>query len=388
MEGNERMPHYDFDREIDRNGTSSLKWDWYKNRDVIPLWVADMDFRAPEPVISALRDRVAHGVFGYTLPPDDLYQAIMAHLNKEYGWIIDRQWIVTIPGVVTGLNLACRSLGMKDARVLVPAPVYPPFFDAPGLSGQAMDRVPMVCDKGRLTFDWDVLESAITPGTRLFLLCSPHNPGGTVFRKDELERLAHLAKKHDLVICSDEIHCDLVFDGRHLPTASACPDILSRTITLMAPSKTFNIPGLGFSFAVIADPDLRQAFKKAQQGVVPHVNILGYTAALSAYSEGADWLRQVLAYLKINRDLVHDRVNRMRGLSALCPEATYLTWIDARKTGIADPAGFFEKNGVGLSDGGQFGAPGFLRLNFGCRRELLIRALDRMEAALSSQAGG
>lgn len=382
------MDRYDFDEEIDRKDTSSLKWDRYKDKDVIPLWVADMDFKAPGPVISALRDRVDHGVFGYTLPPDELYHAIIDYLYSAHGWQVERSWIVPVPGVVSGLNLACRAVGQPGDRVMVPVPVYPPFFDAPHLSGKSLDRVGMVFQNGRLTFDWNALESAITPRTALFLLCSPHNPGGTVFRHDELERLAYLVKKHDLFLCSDEIHCDLVFEGTHRPTAAACPDIQDRTITLMAPSKTYNIPGLGFSFAVIPEPNLRDAFRQSQNGVVPHVNALGYTAALAAYKNGGDWLKRVLAYLKINRDLVHKRINRMPGLSALRPEGTYLTWIDARETGLDDPAGFFEEKGVGLSDGRYFGTPGLLRLNFGCRKELLLRALDRMEKALNSPTAG
>lgn len=382
------MPDYDFDRVINRKGSSSLKWDWYKDMDIIPLWVADMDFRAPEPVIQALNHRIHHGVFGYTLPPCELYEAIMAYLERSFDWAVDRSWIVPVPGVVTGLNQTCRAVGKPGDRVLVPVPVYPPFFDAPALSQRAMDTVPMICKEDRLTFDWAAFERAITPGTRLFLFCTPHNPGGTVFSEDELKQLARISKKHDLVICSDEIHCDLVFEGPHRPTASACPDIADRIITLMAPSKTYNIPGLGFSFAVISNPRLRDAFKRAGNGIVPHVNALGYTAALAAYKDSADWLEKVLAYLKINRDLVHERINRLHGLSSLCPQGTYLTWIDARESGLENPAAFFEKAGVGLSDGSHFGMPGFLRLNFGCSRELLNDALDRMETAVSSPVAG
>lgn len=379
------MTIYDFDRSIDRTTTASLKWDIYRGRDVIPLWVADMDFPAPARVIEALHRRVDHGIFGYTLMPEALSDALVRHLLTAYGWRVDPSWIIPLPGVVAGLHLCCRTVGVPGNRVLVPVPVYPPFLDAPGAAGRTLDRIPMVVRNGRLTFDWMVLEKTIRPDTRLLLLCSPHNPGGTVFHDDELRRLADLAVRHDLIICSDEIHSGLVFSGRHLPLAAACPDIAGRVITLMAPSKTFNIPGLGFSFAVIADPDLRKAFVDQKRGVVPEVSTLGYTAALAAYTGDDPWLAEVLDYLLINRDLTCDRIAAMDGLSVLRPESTYLAWIDARGTGLDDPAGFFETAGVGLSDGRYFGAPGYLRLNFGCPRSLLSRALDRMERALGQR---
>jgi cystathionine beta-lyase len=298
---------------------------------------------------------------------------------------VDPSWIIPLPGVVAGLHLCCRTVSVPGSRVMVPIPVYPPFLDAPGAAGRILDRVPMIVQNGRLTFDWPVLEQTIRPDTRLLLLCSPHNPGGTVFHDDELRRLADLAVRHNLIICSDEIHSGLVFSGRHHPLAAACPDIADRVITLMAPSKTFNIPGLGFSFAVIADPDLRKAFVDQKRGIVPEVTTLGYTAALAAYTADDPWLAEVLDYLVINRDLACDRIAAMDGLSVLRPESTYLAWIDARGTGLDDPAGFFETAGVGLSDGRYFGAPGYLRLNFGCPRALLSRALDRMETALGQR---
>jgi cystathionine beta-lyase len=379
------MTIYDFDRTIDRTTTASLKWDVYRGRDVIPLWVADMDFPAPAPVIEALHRRIDHGIFGYTLMPEALSDALVRHLQTACDWRVDPSWIIPLPGVVAGLHLCCRTVGVPGSRVMVPIPVYPPFLDAPGAAGRILDRVPMIVQNGRLTFDWPVLEQTIRPDTRLLLLCSPHNPGGTVFHDDELRRLADLAVRHNLIICSDEIHSGLVFSGRHHPLAAACPDIADRVITLMAPSKTFNIPGLGFSFAVIADPDLRKAFVDQKRGIVPEVTTLGYTAALAAYTADDPWLAEVLDYLVINRDLACDRIAAMDGLSVLRPESTYLAWIDARGTGLDDPAGFFETAGVGLSDGRYFGAPGYLRLNFGCPRALLIRALDRMETALGQR---
>jgi cystathionine beta-lyase len=216
------------------------------------------------------------------------------------------------------------------------------------------------------------------------LLCSPHNPTGRVFTRSELLRLAEICERHRLVICSDEIHCDLVLDPDkvHLPTAALAGEIAERTITLMAPSKTYNIPGLGCAFAVISQPQLRKAFKAAMAGIVPEVNLMGFAGALAAYRHGGAWRSALLAYLAANRDRVLEAIANMPGLSASHIEATYLAWIDAREVGAGDPAAFFEAAGVGLSDGREFGGPGFVRLNFGCPRATLDEALGRMERAL------
>lgn len=375
---------YDFDKPVDRTGTSSLKWDFYKDKEIIPLWVADMDFPASHEIINALHKRIDHGVLGYTLPPDELYEVLTAALLKEYEWKVAREWIICLPGVVTGLNLACRCVGEEGDEVLVPVPVYPPFFDAPKLSERKIIEIPMIEKKGRLVFDFDLFEEKITPRTRLFLFCTPHNPGGTVFTREELTRIARICNRHGIVICSDEIHCGLLLDRdkSHIPTAALDDETAQNTITLMAPSKTYNIPGLGFSFAVIPDPGLRKKFTNAMKGIVPYVNVLGYTGAIAAYRESSHWRSQVIGYLRQNRDLALEALNKMPGIKAMKPEASYLIWMDTRETGIEKPAQFFEKAGVGLSDGAYFGRPGFLRLNFGCSRHLLQEALNRMAAAL------
>lgn len=375
---------YDFDEIIDRRGTSSEKWDKYQGREIIPLWVADMDFRSPPAVIEALHERVSHGVFGYTAPPEELNQAVVDALLAEFGWQVQKEWITWLPGLVTGLNVACRAVGAPEDEVITFTPVYPPFMSAPPLSGRALVQVPLQLTGGHWGLDLEALERSVTPRTRLLLLCSPHNPVGRVWTELELASLAEFAARHDLVICSDEIHAGLVLDEqvRHVPIATLSPETDRRTITLLAPSKTFNVPGLGCSFAVISDDTLRRAFRKGMGRIVPHVNLLGYTAAEAAYRYGEPWRRELLAYLRGNRDLVAQEVAGMPGLSVAHVEATYLSWIDLREREIADPVRFFEEAGVGLSGGTEFGLPGFVRLNFGCPRPLLAEALRRMRVAL------
>jgi len=376
--------NYDFDEIIDRRASSSEKWDKYRGRDIIPLWVADMDFRSPPAIIEALHERVSHGVFGYTAPPEGLTQAVLDALQAEFGWRVRAEWITWLPGLVTGLNVACRAVGAPGDEVITFTPVYPPFMSAPPLSGRTLVPVPLEYSQGRWGLDLEALERSVTPRTRLLLLCSPHNPVGRVWTERELTSLVEFATRHDLVICSDEIHAGLVLDqeARHIPIATLSPESDRRTITLLAPSKTFNVPGLGCSFAVISDDTLRRAFRKGMGRIVPHVNLLGYTAAEAAYRYGEEWRRELLAYLRGNRDLVAREVGSIPGLSVAHVEATYLSWIDLRERGIADPVRFFEEAGVGLSGGADFGLPGFVRLNFGCPRALLSEALRRMRVAL------
>ena len=374
----------DFSIPVERRDTASMKWDKYKGRDIIPLWVADMDFCSPPAVIDALQQRIAHGVFGYTIPPESLNTIVVKMLLSNYGWVIDPQWLVWLPGLVTGLNVACRAVGNDDDDVMTAVPVYPPFLTAPENSRRRLVRVPLLEKDNRWTFDFDRLESAITPGTRLFLLCNPHNPVGRIFSRDELTALAMICEKHDIIICSDEIHCGLLLDEDkvHLPTSTLSPEVAKRTITLMSPSKTYNLPGLGCAFAVISDEKLRRRFVQAKSGIVPLVNALGFTAAEAAYRNCADWHAGLLEYLRGNRDTVARAIADMPLLSMAPLEATYLAWIDVRSADLPNPVRFFEDAGVGLQDGVEFDGPGFVRLNFGCRRPLLEAALERMKVAM------
>jgi len=374
---------YDFDTLVDRSDTGSEKWDKYAGRDIIPLWVADMDFRSPPAVIAALHERIEHGVFGYTHPPQGLVAAVQEHLQRDFAWRVEPEWLVWLPGLVCGLNVLCRAVGENGDEVVTFTPIYPPFLSAPTLTDRTTVRVPLQLDRGRWVADLAALEGAITKRTKLLLLCSPHNPVGRAWTRNELEQFAAVAERHDLTIGSDDIHAGLILDEgtEHIPIATLSPGIARRTITLLAPSKSYNIPGLGCSFAVISDPGLRKRFIKAAGRIVPHVNTLGYTAAEAAYRYGEGWRQQLLAYLRGNRDLVTAEINAIPGLITTHVEATYLAWIDTRQADIEKPGRFFEAAGVGLSDGDDFGAPGFVRLNFGCSRTLLVEALQRMRQA-------
>jgi cystathionine beta-lyase len=375
---------YDFDTVIDRSATSAEKWDKYRGRDIIPLWVADMDFRSPPAVCAALHERIDHGVFGYTHAPQGVVAAVLEHVERDFGWQILPEWLVWLPGLVCGLNVLCRAVGEPGDDVITFTPIYPPFLSAPILSQRGTVKVPLQVVDGRWVTDLEALERAVTPRTRLLLLCSPHNPVGRAWTRDELQQFADVAERHNLVIGSDDIHAGLILDEgtRHLPIATLSPETARRTITLLAPSKTYNIPGLGCSFAVISDPVLRKSFIKAAGRIVPHVNLLGFTATEAAYRHGEEWRQALLAYLRGNRDLVAAAISTIPGLATTHVEATYLAWIDARATGSANPGRFFEEAGVGLSDGADFDAPGFVRLNFGCSRSLLVEALRRMTTAL------
>jgi putative C-S lyase len=377
---------FDFDAPVDRAGTWSSRWERYAGRDVIPLWVADTDFRAPPCVLEALAGRLRHGVLGYTTAPQELREAIVERMQRLYRWRVEPDWIVFLPGVVPGLHLAARHLLPADGHALVPTPIYHHFKRAVELAPRAHTHVPLALHAGRWVFDEDRLAAAVRPETRLLFLCNPQNPGGTIFTRDELARLAGLAGRHGLVICSDEIHADLLLDeGKpHVPIASLSPEVSRRTVTLASPNKTFNFPGAGCAWAIVEDAALRRAFSSDHHATVHDASLFGYLAALAAYRGGDAWLAAQLEYLRANRDLVERAVAGMRGLSMAHVEATYLAWIDASGLGVKDAAAHFLAHGVALSPGEQFGAPGYVRLNFGTQRARLEEALARMDSAVSS----
>lgn len=379
---------FDFDEPLDRRGQWSLKWHRYAGRDVIPLWVADMDFRCPDAITDVLQARLDHGVFGYVEPGPELVETIAARIAANHGWRTQADWYVWLPGLVSGLNVVCRAVGEVGDDVLTGIPIYPPFLSAPVHAERNCIRVPLLNDRGRWRFEPAGLDESVTARSRLLLLCNPHNPVGRVWSRRELEELAQVALERHLVVCSDEIHCGLVLDPgkQHVPLAAISPEIADRTITLMAASKTFNLPALGCAFAVVPNPDLRARMRKVMAGLVHRPLGIGLWATLAAYRDGEPWRRALVDYLRGNRDLVALRVRAMPELSMTPVEATYLAWIDCRALGVDNPVEFFEDAGVGLFNGADFGTPGWVRLNFGTRRALLAEALDRMQRALDTRS--
>jgi cystathionine beta-lyase len=375
-----------FDLWVDRSHSDSVKWNKYNNQDVIPLWVADTDFTSPPQVIKELQQRVAEGVFGYGFTPPELIDLVVSRLADRYGWAIEPEWIVWLPGLVCGLNVAVRANVALHETTLMPMPIYPPFMQAAQSEGRQFKSVNVREKQLRWVADFASAESQLDGSERLLMLCNPYNPGGTVYNREELLEQQEFARRHNLVVCSDEIHCDLILEPglQHIPFASLNSDAEQRSITLIAPSKTFNLAGLGASMAIIPNPQLRRKFLDTSKGIVPHVNILAYVAATAAYRDGEEWLSAQLDYLRGNRELVTARINAMPGLRMLAPEGTYLGWIDASALPVQDPYRFFVEAGIGFSGGAEFGAPGFVRINLGCQRALLEKAMDRMDAALQT----
>jgi len=379
---------FDFDSVVDRRDTDSLKWARYRGTDVIPMWVADMDFRAPEPILEALHQRVEHGIFGYARPPEELVQAVVERMAQKYQWRIEPSWIVWLPGLVPALHFVCRAFGDDGDEVLTFTPIYPPFLSAPPSSRKQLRTIPLRRERGLYTFDAERLKSAISSRSRILLLCNPHNPVGRRYDREELKRVAEICVAQGMILCSDEIHCDLILDGGpHVPTATLSEEIAARTITLMAPSKTFNIPGLNCAFAVIQDEELRRKFKRAREGIVPGVNALGFAACLAAYRDCEPWRLALIDYLRANKDIVYRFINeQVPPLSMDDVQATYLAWIDATGLGLPSPREFFEAAGVSLYDGMHFGAEGYVRLNFACPRTVLREALNRLKRAVMTLA--
>lgn len=376
---------FSFDQRIDRRHSDSLKWRKYGDRDILPLWVADTDFRSADCIIDALQQRVAHGIFGYGFPQEELIDVIIARMSSRYGWQIQPEWLVFLPGVVTGLNLCVRAFTEALQGTVAPTPIYPPFRYAASLAARDQINAPLVLQEQRWVVDFDALDAQLTGNEKLLMLCNPQNPGGTVYRRAELEAQLRFAQRHDLLVCSDEIHCDLLLEPgvEHIPFASLSEDAAQRSVTLLSPSKSFNIAGLGASLAIIPNRELRERFNQQRKGIVPDVDVLALVAATAAWRDGQPWLEAQLAYLRSNRDALVQHVNTLPGLNMVAPEGSYLGWIDASQLNVASPALFFEKHGLGFSAGRDFGDDKFVRFNFGCQRDLLNEALRRMTLALA-----
>ncbi|EOD79761.1 putative aminotransferase [Grimontia indica] len=379
---------FDFDKEVDRTKSHSDKWDKYKGQDILPMWVADSDFQSPPAVIEALQERVSHGVFGYTHASDTLTEIFVARMKSRYNWDIQPEWVVYLPGLVCGLNIAARALTDEGQTIISPSPIYPPFISSAKFAERPLVKATVKLTDGRWMPDLEEAGEQLAGKGGLLQMCNPLNPGGTVYTREELEATLVFAEKHDLFVCSDEIHCDLILDGdkQHIPFASISESAEQRSVTLMAPSKTFNIAGLGASIAIIPNAKLRQRFSKIKRGIVPGVNMLAFTAAEAAYEHGEAWLQEQLCYLAGHRDYLMQEINALPGMKLEHIEATYLAWIDCSELPVDNAHRFFEEAGVGLSPGLDFGNRKFVRLNFGCTRKTLEEAVRRMKAAVSSLA--
>ena len=374
-----------FDTPIARRGTGCIKYD--RRPELDPFWVADMDFASPPEILAALHNRVDHGVFGYAQAHDGLNGAVVDYLRVRRGAEVPLEHIVHLGGLVPALSLSVRAFCGPGDAVMTCTPVYPPFLNVHHDARVDLVTVDHAFQQGRWVFDWVAMERAITKRTRVFLLCNPQNPLGRAFSKAEILQVASFCEAHDLVLVSDEIHCDLILDEAATPHYSGLslpPALARRTITLLAPSKTWNIAGLGYAFAVIPDDSLRRRFCATRGHTLSEINALAYHAAEAAYRHGEPWRQELLAYLAGNRDaLVAFIRERCPGLSITAPEATYLAWIDARQLGVENPANHFEqKAGLFLSDGAFFGWPGWFRFNYGCPREKMLAGLEKIRTAL------
>ncbi len=394
---------YDFDMLVDRRPSNSTKWHRYAP-DVLPMWIADMDFRVPEPVLAALRRAIEHGIFGYEEASLSLRETVAMRMQRLYNWHVTPEMVIAVPGLESGFNAAAWAVCAPEEGLLIQTPVYYPFLKVPrnvGLVGQPA-RLQQINHGHTLHYevDWEAFESAINlqeARTRMFLLCHPHNPTGQVYSQSDLTRMAEICASEDIIICADEIHSELLLgETRHTPMATLSPEVAARTITLIAPSKTFNVAGLFCGFAIISNESLRRRYQAAVERLTLHVNSLGLIAAEAALSGACDeWLQNLRAYLTANRDFLVNYVREhLPGIRTTVPEATYLAWLDCSallengKIKGSPHKFFLEKARVALNEGADFGpgGEGFVRLNFGCPRATLTEALERMSAALSELA--
>ncbi|WP_255039541.1 MalY/PatB family protein [Lacihabitans soyangensis] len=374
----------DFDKIIDRKNTNSYKWDKYPE-NVLPLWVADMDFEVAEPIKTALSKIVDHGVIGYSRTPDELVEVVVKRLKDRHNWGIQKEWIVWLPGLVPGLHSAARCISDDYFSVMTSSPVYRPFLEAAEIGNRRLQDIPFIWENERWEMDFEEMKKSVNPSTKLYMLCNPHNPNGRVFSKEELEELASFCVENDLVLCSDEIHCDLILDEtkQHISIGSLNKEIEARSITLLAPSKTFNIAGLGCSLAIIPDKTLRDKFEKTKYGMMPMLSAFAMESALAAYKDSEPWRIELLSYLRGNHNYLLQEINAIEGLKMEPLESTYLAWINFEETGIVNFVAHLEKHGVGVQDASIFGGKGYFRLNFATQRANLEEAIKRIKKSLN-----
>lgn len=387
---NRRQPHSSSDAAEGVIEWPSQKWHRY-DEDVLPLWVADMDFRSPPEVIEALKARIEHGVYGYGLVPDSLREALCEWSVSRYGWPIEADWQHWLPGVVPALHLASLAFTQPGDGIMTVTPIYPPFLQVARRTGRELQQAalaPPGTETGQWALDLEALEAAVTPRTRLLLWCHPHNPTGRQWRHAELEGLAAFVERYELVVVSDELHCDLLLDegARHVPLAAAFPQLAARIVTLWAASKTFNLAGLTAACAIISDARLRRRLAETAKGLMPDGNVLGLVASEAAFRHGEAWRQALLEVLRGHRHSLVERVSCWTGVKLAAPQSTYLAWLDLRESNIGSAdspaAELLKQAGVALSDGADFGWPGFARLNFGTTAGQLEQALAGMDRVL------
>lgn len=388
---------YDFDSIIDRRNTSCAKWDnlvpLYGRDDLIPLWVADMDFPTATPITEALRKRIEHNVFGYTFPSDDYYKAIAGWMARRHNWKVEREWITYTPGVVPALSYCVRAFTEPGDKIIIQSPVYHPFYNVIKDNGREIVKNPLKFEDGKYYMDYDDLENKIDSRTKMLILCSPHNPVGRVWKEEELRKLADICMRNNILIVSDEIHFDIVYSGnRHIVLGSISDDIRNNCVVLTAPSKTFNIAGLQVSNAIISNDELRRIYRdELNKDHISAPNIFGGVALIAAYNESEEWLDELLKYLEGNRDFFMSYINeRIPQLKAINPEGTYLIWVDCNGLNMNPDElknFFINKCRLALNDGRMFGEEGrgFMRFNIGCPRFLLKEALERIENGINME---
>ncbi|PNR92802.1 MalY/PatB family protein [Petrotoga sp. 9PWA.NaAc.5.4] len=384
---------YNFDELIDRKNTDSVKWnglkELYGRDDVIPMWVADMDFKSPPQIIKALKERADHGIFGYPMVDENYFDPFIIWIKKRHSWEIDKSWIVPADGVVDALKIAILAYSKPGDNVVIQSPVYYPFYNIIKANGRMILKNPLKLNKNGYEMDFEDLDAKLNMNrTKLLILCNPHNPVGRVWKKEELERLSEVCLKRDIIILSDEIHSDLVYSpNKHLPISSLSQDIQKKVLSFYAPSKTFNLPGLHASFVVIPDDKLRNEYKNMIKSVsTDSLNIFGMTSAKAAYENGEEWLNELLEYLMNNIKFVLKFFSEnMPDLKIIEPEGTYLMWMDFRKYGDESTVKdiLINKAKVGLEEGSIFGEEGngFFRMNIACPKELLKKACESIYKA-------
>ncbi|MCD8071670.1 MAG: PatB family C-S lyase [Alistipes sp.] len=383
---------FDFDKETDRRGTSCYKWDkrteLFGRGDVIPMWVADMDFEVAPCITRAIKNRAEHSVYGYDFRGDTFFEAACGWIERRSGWKTRKEWMVYTPGVVSGLVFSQRAFSKKGEGVVIQPPVYPPFAGTVRENGRTLVENPLIVRSGRFEIDFEDLDRKLE-GVKLIILCNPHNPSGRVFTREELERIAELCIRHDVTVISDEIHSDLVYESHsHIHIASLSPEIERRTVTLVAPSKTFNIAGLCTSIAIIPDRQMRERFA-AVLGATHTIegNCFGNVAFTAAYREGDEWLDELRPYIYGNYELARDFIaHNIPSIGTYPLEGTYLMWLDFSKwnmTGEQLQEFLSKKAGIGLNDGRTFGREGLnhARMNLATRRQLVSQALEQLHKA-------